>query len=175
MHWCRMSALFEPPSGQYLREDSIRGGMDLLFFANTRHLKRADEKLASFGLGRAHHRVLYFVARRPDISVGELLTILDVTKQSFGRVATNLIESGFVEHRVGERDRRQRLLRLSVKGHELERDIFDDLHANVAQAYSASGGEAVAGFWIVMQHLMGAEARIQFQAVQTADSTIKPL
>lgn len=161
-----MSDIILPPRDQFLREETIRGGMDLLFFANTRHLKHADETLASMGLGRAHHRVMYFVARRPDINVAALLAILDVTKQSFGRVAKQLFEKGLMEQRPGERDRRQRLLRLTSSGAELEKTIFDDLHDNVARAYRAAGGDAVAGLWVVMQHLMGEDARVQFRAVQ---------
>lgn len=161
-----MSDIILPPRDQFLREETIRGGMDLLFFSNTRHLKHADETLSELGLGRAHHRVMYFVARRPDINVTALLAILDITKQSFGRVAKHLIAKDLMEQRTGDRDRRQRLLRLTPAGAALEKTIFDDLHDNVARAFSASGGEAVAGLWVVLQHLMGDEARVQFRAVQ---------
>ena len=140
--------------------------MDLLFFANTRHLKHADETLASLGLGRAHHRVLYFVRRKPDLTVAELLAILAITKQSFSRVSKELVLRGFMEQRTGDRDRRQRLMRLTPAGVVLETTLFDNLHANVARAYAASGGDAVAGFWTVLQHLIGEEGRTQFAAVQ---------
>lgn len=160
-----MSDLIVPPVTQYLRESCIRGGMDLMFFANTRHLKKADDRLASLKLGRAHHRVLYFVARRPDLSVGELLAILDITKQSATRTLKELVARGLMTTRPGERDRRQRLLRLTEPGSQLEREIFDDLHANVENAYAAAGGVAVAGFWAVMQQLMDVDARRQFRAM----------
>jgi DNA-binding MarR family transcriptional regulator len=68
--------------------------------------------------------------------------------------------------RIGDRDRRQRLIRLTLAGAELEASIFNELHANVASAYTASGGDAVAGFWTVLQHLIGVEGRQQFAAVQ---------
>lgn len=155
-----------PPPGQFLREDAIRGGMDLLLFANVHHLRRADEKLAELGLGRAHHRVLYFVGRRPDMAVSELLTVLAITKQSLGRVTKDLARKELLEQHASERDRRRRLLRLTPAGAALERALFDDLHANVARAYAAAGGEAVAGFWTFMQHLIGDDGRAQFRAVQ---------
>jgi DNA-binding MarR family transcriptional regulator len=161
-----MSDIIPPPTGQFLGENMIRAGMDLMFFSSTRYLKPADDKLALLGLGRAHHRLLYFVARRPDATVSELLAILDVTKQSFGRVATVLVRRGLLEYRVATTDRRKRLLRLTTSGCALERDIFDDLRANVALAYAASGEQAIAGFWIVMQNLMGQNGRLQFNAVQ---------
>jgi DNA-binding MarR family transcriptional regulator len=157
-----MLAPILPPTEQFLREEVIRAGMDLMYFANSRHLRGADEKLEELGLGRAHHRAIHFIGRQPDITVGELLAILGVTKQSFGRVAKQLMSRGLVEQRPGEQDRRQRLLRLTETGAAFERQLFDELHDNMARAYAASGGAAVAGYWTVLQHLMGAQATEQF-------------
>lgn len=154
-----MTDVILPPSGQFLRDDVIRGGMDLMFFAHSRHLQHADEELATRGLGRAHHRAMYFLARKPDLSVGELLTILGITKQSFGRIAKSLTAQGLMVQRAGDRDRRQRLLSLTPEGLALEQAIFTQLHDNMARAYKASDSNAVAGFWIVLQHLMGDEAQ----------------
>ncbi|MEG3165981.1 helix-turn-helix domain-containing protein [Sphingomonas sp. PB2P19] len=161
-----MTDILSPPPEQFLREDAIRGGMDLMFFAHTRHLRHADEELAKRGLGRAHHRVLYFLGRKPDMPVSDVLTILAITKQSFGRVANALTEQGLIESRPGDRDRRQRLLRLTPAGAKLEKDLFIVLHENMARAYAASGGQAVAGYWVVMQHLMGGDAQGIFSQIQ---------
>ncbi len=157
-----MITLIPPPADLFLREDAIRGGMDLMLFAHSRHLRKADEELARWGLGRAHHRVLYFVARRPEMTVGELLAILSIAKQSFARVARQLTDKGLLSQRPGDRDRRQRLLTLTEAGAELEMVLFADMRHNMAQAYAAAGGPAVAGFWMVMQNLMGEEARGHF-------------
>jgi DNA-binding MarR family transcriptional regulator len=100
--------------------------------------------------------------------VSELLTILAITKQSFGRVANALTAQGLMEARPGERDRRQRLLRLTPDGMKLEKDLFTVLHDNMASAYAASGGQAVAGFWVVLQHLMGGDAQSIFAQIQRA-------
>jgi DNA-binding MarR family transcriptional regulator len=151
-----------PPPAQYLRDDAIRGGMDLMFFAHRSHLANADAELAKQNLGRAHHRVLYFLGRYPEISVSELLDVLSVTKQSLGRVMRDLMDRGLVCGRVGERDRRQKLLSLTDEGRTLENALFEDLRRNMANAYSAAGESAVTGYWVVMQHLMRSEARTQF-------------
>lgn len=161
-----MTDLLLPPPDQFLREDAIRGGMDLLFFAHTRHLKHADDVLAAQGLGRAHHRLMYFLARRPNIHVSALLDILAISKQSLRRVVHDLASKGLVEERQGEIDRRRRMMCLTPAGIELERAIFDCLRDNIEKAYAASGGNAVAGFWTVLQHLMGDEGRTQFRTLQ---------
>lgn len=158
----------KPPPAQFLRDDVIRGGMDLLLFAPKSHLRHSDAELSALGLGRAHHRCLYFVGRRPNLSVGDLLGLLGVTKQSLGRVLGALVDKGLIEQRTGEADRRQRLLRLTPEGEALEHRLFASLHANMSRAYAASGEEAVVGYWTMMQNLMNDEAQAQFKAFHAA-------
>lgn len=157
-----MPDVIRPPRAQFLRNDVIRGGMDLLLFAHKSHLNHSDKELAKLGLGRAHHRCLYFVARQPDLSVAQLLALLGVTKQSLGRVLSVLVERDLIRQRQGDKDRRQRLLRLSPAGEALEQRLFADLRENMSRAYAASGEEAVLGYWTMMQNLMSAEAQQQF-------------
>src|ERR671923_858975 len=111
----------KPPANPlFLREEELRQGIELLFYAYRDFTAEPDAMLASYGFGRAHHRVIYFVGRYPDMSVSDLLGILRITKQSLSRVLSQLIEDGFIRQRSGSRDRRQRLLALTEKGIELE-------------------------------------------------------
>jgi len=82
----------------------------LLFFAYRDFTGDADRMLEELDFGRAHHRVLFFVSRKPGLSVAELLEILGITKQSLARVLRQLIDLGYVYQRMGEKDRRKRLL-----------------------------------------------------------------
>src|SRR3982750_4125600 len=93
--------------------------IELLFFAYRDFVGDPDRILADYGFGRAHHRVLHFVDRRPGLTIAELLDILKITKQSLNRVLKELIGKGFVESRTGTADRRQRLLFTTPDGHEL--------------------------------------------------------
>lgn len=93
--------------------------IELLFFAYRDFVGGADQLLEAFAFGRAHHRVLHFVARRPGLTIAELLDILKITKQSLGRVLRDLVEAGFVEARPGVSDRRQRLLHPTDRGRSL--------------------------------------------------------
>ena len=104
----------------FLREHEVRRGVELLFFGYTRLTRSIDEGLAEHSLGRAHHRALYFIARQPDLTISTLLKILAITKQSLGRVLTDLAKAGLLDTRAGEVDRRQKLLRLTAKGAEFE-------------------------------------------------------
>jgi len=143
----------------FLREPELRRGLELLYFGNS-HLTRAiDRGLSAEGLGRAHHRALYFIARQPDPTVSDLLSLLAITKQSLGRVLTELTDRGMVETRPGTRDRRQRLLRLTPEGQKFEGALFDALRERLSAAYASAGQAAVGGFWAVLEGLIPPEER----------------
>jgi DNA-binding MarR family transcriptional regulator len=159
------------PAGRnllFLREEELRLAQDLLFFGYRDFTAGADAILAELGMGRAHHRVLHFVGRRPGITVGELLGILGITKQSLGRVLTPLVEQGYVAQSTGRADRRQRLLSLTPKGEALERRLFERQREWVMRAYREAGPAAVEGFRRVMRGLMGPEARAQLERLERA-------
>ncbi|HTC17788.1 MAG TPA: helix-turn-helix domain-containing protein, partial [Stellaceae bacterium] len=94
----------------FLREEELRQGIELLYFAYRDFTSEADAMLARYNFGRAHHRVVHFVGRRPQMTVGDLLTILKITKQSLNRVLGQLVRQGFIIQHRGAQDRRQRLL-----------------------------------------------------------------
>lgn len=93
--------------------------IELLFFAYRDFVGDPDRILTELGFGRAHHRVIHFVSRRPGLSVADLLDLLQITKQSLNRVLKELVDKGFVEGRVGTQDRRQRLLYPTEAGRDL--------------------------------------------------------
>lgn len=149
----------------FLRETEIRRGVELLYFGYSHLTRSIDEGLAAQGLGRAHHRALYFVARQPGLSVGELIALLAITKQSLGRVLTDLTERQLIETRPGKEDRRQRLLRLTPAGAALEAELFEALRDKLAAAYSSAGQGAVGGFWAVLEGLIPEAERKRVSAL----------
>lgn len=149
----------------FLREAEIRRGVELLYFGYSHLTRSIDEGLAAQGLGRAHHRALYFIARQPDLSVGELIALLAITKQSLGRVLTDLTERDLIESKPGKEDRRQRLLRLTPSGTALEAQLFEALRNKMAAAYSSAGQGAVGGFWAVLEGLIPEAERKRVSAL----------
>ncbi|WP_156898249.1 MarR family winged helix-turn-helix transcriptional regulator [Methylocapsa acidiphila] len=97
--------------------------IELMFFAYRDFVGDADHLLENFGLGRAHHRVLHFVNRRPGLTIAELLEILKITKQSLNRVLKDLLDQDYVESRPGVNDRRQRQLFPTAQGKTLALDV----------------------------------------------------
>lgn len=121
--------------GEYDREKTYEL-IELLFFAYRDFVSDPDAILAEIGFGRAHHRVLHFVDRRPGMRVADLLDILKITKQSLGRVLRQLIEIGYVEQKPGPVDRRQRLLFTTAKGAHLAQRLANPQIVRIRAALS---------------------------------------
>jgi DNA-binding MarR family transcriptional regulator len=151
----------------FLRDEELRQGIEFLYFAYREFTKEPDSMLSEQGLGRAHHRVIYFVGRQAGISVSDLLSTLRITKQSLSRVLSQLLKEDYVRQRPGLRDRRQRLLELSPKGVELERKLTENQRKLLARAYREAGAEAVEGFRKVMLNIMNEEDRSRFPTQTT--------
>jgi DNA-binding MarR family transcriptional regulator len=138
----------------YLRDEDLRLGIELLFYAYRDFTAEPDRMLDEIGFGRAHHRAIYFVGRYPGINVGELLAILRITKQSLSRVLGELVRKGYVAQKQGTVDRRQRRLELTEQGAALERRLSENQRRRIATAYRAAGPNAVEGFRRVMLGLI---------------------
>ena len=116
--------------------------IELMFFAYRDFVQDADRVLSADGFGRAHHRVLYFVTRRPGLTIAELLDILKITKQSLNRVLNDLLDRGYMTNRSGEHDRRQRRLTATPPGEALIERIAVIQSARFSRAFETLGGEA---------------------------------
>ena len=113
--------------------------IELLFFAYRAFTGDPDRILARFGFGRAHHRALFFVSRRPGMTVAELIAILGITKQSLSRVLRELIQSGHIRQIAGRADRRQRRLYPTNAGRELILELSRPQSRRIADALQACG------------------------------------
>jgi DNA-binding MarR family transcriptional regulator len=140
----------------FLREEDLRQGVEMLYFATRDFAAECDGLLDERGLGRPHHLVLQFIARQPQITVSELAQLTALSKQSLGRVLDLLIAQGLVAQRSGLTDRRQRLMTLTAAGAALEKSLSDRQRARIARAYRDAGAAAVDGFRKVLLGLVEA-------------------
>jgi DNA-binding MarR family transcriptional regulator len=162
-----MSDILSAPPALFLRDAELRRGIELLYFGYRDFTRGPDELLAQHGFGRAHHRALYFIARQPGLIVSELLGLLKITKQSLARVLNDLQNRDLLEIHIGQKDRRQRSLRLTEAGVALERELFEVTRTAMQQAYSAAGAQAVSGFWQVLLALVNPQERQMVEKLVT--------
>ena len=137
----------------FLTDDQLLQGIELLFFAYRGFTSDPDLILENYTYGRAHHRAIHFIQRRPGTTINSLLKILGVTKQSLNRVLRQLIEDGLVESKVGEKDRRERHLFLTNSGKDLESELSFAQRKRLRTAYKEAGPDAVQGFRKVLENI----------------------
>ena len=93
-----------------------------MFFSYRDFTSGPDKVLEKIKFGRAHHRVVYFVGKRNNLTIKELLSILQITKQSLSRVLNQLVKDKYIILSIGD-DKRTKKLSLSKKGKELENEL----------------------------------------------------
>jgi len=113
--------------------------IELLFFSYRDFTADPDLILEKIGFGRAHHRVLYFINRKPGMTVAELLDVLRITKQSLSRVLKQLIDTGHVIQATGLDDRRHRRLYPTKSGRQLTLSLALPQSRRIARALEQSG------------------------------------
>ena len=106
----------------YLDETQIRKVIELIFFSYRDFTAGPDEILEKINYGRAHHRVIYFVGKQKNLTIKELLSILQITKQSLSRVLNQLVKEKYIFVSTGK-DRRTKILSLTKKGENLENKL----------------------------------------------------
>ena len=108
----------------FLNEKEIRKIIELMFFSYRDFTSGPDKILEKINFGRAHHRVIYFVGKKNNLTIKELLSILKITKQSLSRVLNQLVKEKYIVLSTGE-DKRTKKLSLSRKGLELEKKLSE--------------------------------------------------
>jgi DNA-binding MarR family transcriptional regulator len=169
----RMAASQDAPltaTGPDVGDKSGNAGLiELLFFAYRDFTGDADALLLEYGFGRAHHRVLHFVNRKPGLNVAELLDILKITKQSLARVLKELIDTGYVFQVHGTKDRRQRELHLSQKGRQLTQSLTRLQIGRISRALEEVGQESRQVIEEFLKAMVDQELRGQINANNGAD------
>jgi|SRR4051812_35461066 DNA-binding MarR family transcriptional regulator len=136
------------------REVELNQALALMHFGFRKMIEKPDQLLAKQGFGRVHHRLLFFVARRPNLSVGDLLAILDITKQALHRPMQDLIRAEFLRASPDVKNRRVKRLFLTPAGKAYEDRLSGMQRALFARVFSGEGPAAERGFRAVM-HALG--------------------
>ena len=122
-----------------------------MFFGWRGMTREADRYLATVGLTRVHHRILYSIARGNDLTVSDLLTLLDITKQALHRPMAMLIERGYVTVERHPTLHRFKTLHLTASGKKIEHQASERERRVMARAFAASGARAGAAWADVMR------------------------
>lgn len=117
--------------------DELDRCLELMYYGPRGLTAAADAYLAGYGFSRAHHRVLFVVARAPGIAVGELAATLGVTNQALHRPLRQLLASGCVQARRDATRYRRKLLHLTALGTRVEHEASESERSMLKAAFDA--------------------------------------
>ncbi|MGE8482758.1 MAG: MarR family winged helix-turn-helix transcriptional regulator [Pseudomonas sp.] len=128
--------------------------MEAFFFGYQAFTAKADEMLERRGLSRVHQRIVFFIARYPNLSVKELLALLGVTKQALNIPLRQLVEMHLVNSVASQSDKRKRLLELTVEGARFEQSLRREQVKLLERVFTEAGETAVNG-WLAVNLVLG--------------------
>ncbi|MGL4316143.1 MAG: MarR family transcriptional regulator [Pseudomonas sp.] len=136
------------------KTSSQQAAMQAFFFGYQAFTAKPDEILAKRGLSRVHHRILFFIACYPGLSVSQLLSYLGVSKQALNIPLRQLLEMNLAESVAATDDKRKRQLGLTSEGAKLELALRREQTKLLERVFAEAGEEAV-GAWLTINQALG--------------------
>ena len=148
----------------FLNDKEIRKVIELLFFSYRDFTSGPDKILEKLNFGRAHHRIIYFVGKKNNITIKELLTVLQITKQSLSRVLNQLVNEKFIIVSTGI-DKRTKKLSLTEKGKKLESQLSTIQINKIKRVINKFSEENINGFKKILYNMIEADNKKIFQQI----------
>jgi DNA-binding MarR family transcriptional regulator len=130
--------------------DDLDAALELMYYGWRGMTLTADEYLATLGLSRPHHRILYVVARQPDISIGALIEVLGISKQAASRPLSLLLDQKLLTSKRSPEQHRSKLLRLTPEGQRVEQRASGYERKVLRAAFDRVGPSGAAAWMAVM-------------------------
>ncbi len=148
----------------FLNDKEIRKVIELLFFSYRDFTSGPDKILEKLNFGRAHHRVIYFVGKKKNITIKELLGVLKITKQSLSRVLNQLVNERFIIVSTGI-DKRTKKLSLTQKGEDLENQLSTIQIDKIKKVINKFSEENINGFKEILYDMIETDNKKTFQQI----------
>ena len=148
----------------FLKDKEIRKVIELLFFSYRDFTSGPDKILEKLNFGRAHHRAIYFVGKKNNITIKELLVILQITKQSLSRVLNQLVNEKFIIVSTGI-DKRTKKLSLTEKGRKLENQLSTIQINKIKKVINKFSEENINGFKQILYDMIETDNKKTFQQI----------
>jgi DNA-binding MarR family transcriptional regulator len=146
----------------FLNDKEIRKIIELVFFSYRDFTAGPDQILEKLNFGRAHHRVIYFVGKKDQITIKELLGVLKITKQSLSRVLNHLVKEGFIVVSTGI-DKRTKNLSLTSSGLKLEKELSTIQIKKIKNVINNFNQEDIDSFKKILYEMIEIESKKTFK------------
>lgn len=123
--------------------------LELMYFGWRGMTRRADEYLATIGLSRVHHRILYSIIRGNGLTVSDLIALLSISKQALHRPLKQLLDQKYVTMERDPARHRFKILSLTPAGRKVEQRASDLERQVMRRAFGKAGNEG-RGAWLAI-------------------------
>jgi DNA-binding MarR family transcriptional regulator len=121
------------------QEEQLNQVLVMFYFAYKTFTEKPDEIIKEYGIQRLHHRIMFFVARFPGLSVNELLSLLEISKQALNNPLRQLIKKGLITTKSSDQDRRIKQLILTKEGEKLEKKLSQVQRGQMKKVFTDLG------------------------------------
>ena len=143
----------------FLKNEELKTVLGLLFFLSKDLYNDIAPILKEVGYNRTHFSVIFLSSKSFSLTIKELLSILNIRKQSLSKIINKLKEDGIIFLKQSKKDKRNKNIYLTKKGLKIEKKI-NQMHLNkITFAYKNAGTESINGFKKVLINLISNKSK----------------
>ena len=138
----------------FLKNKELKIAFELLFFTIKDFDRNISFLLKKFGYNKTHFAVIFLASNNYYLTIKDLLTILDIKKQSLSKIINKLINDEIIILKKSKKDKRNKNIYLTKKGLKIEKKITNKQINNIANAYKNAGKDSINGFKKILLNLL---------------------
>ena len=143
----------------FLKNKELKVAFELLFFTIKDFDKNISFLLKKFNYNKTHFAVIFLASNNYYLTIKDLLTILDIKKQSLSKIINKLKNEGVIVLRKSKKDKRKKNIYLTKKGIKIEKKLTEKQVQNIANAYKNAGTDSINGFKKILVNLISKNSK----------------
>ena len=143
----------------FLKNKELKVAFELLFFTIKDFDKNISFLLKKFNYNKTHFAVIFLASNNYYLTIKDLLTILDIKKQSLSKIINKLKNDGVIVLRKSKKDKRKKNIYLTKKGIKIEKKLTEKQVQNIANAYKNAGTDSINGFKKILVNLISKNSK----------------
>ena len=142
----------------FLNDKEIKKLIELVILSHKDLNSEIDKVLEKIHFTRIYHRIIYFIAKKENITIKELLEIIQIPKQSLSRILQNLKHTKYININTGI-DKRTKTLKLTQKGKEFEKELTLIQINKIKKILKDNDESDIIGFKKILYAMIGDEGK----------------
>ena len=143
----------------FLKNKELKVAFELLFFTIKDFDKNISFLLKKFNYNKTHFAVIFLASNNYYLTIKDLLTILDIKKQSLSKIINKLKYDEVITLKKSRKDKRNKNIFLTKKGIKIEKKLTEKQINNISYAYKNAGVDSINGFKKILINLINKDSK----------------